>query len=233
MSSRVWVLAGALSGVVAGLAILAAIVAFSPEPSIAQATRAPSAAASMPGSPAPGSSVGPSSSATAALGGGSAAPSGPGAASPAGTRSAMHIGEPAPVLAVTQVGGGSIDLAELRGRPVWVVFMTTTCARCGDEVTLMNGFLARYGTAGLVILAIDVKETEGTVATFAKRLSAAFPFGLDLDGSVQAAWEVPSLPAHYWVDMGGVIRDALVGPAGSAGAVRGLQQILPGVTVTP
>ncbi len=231
MSSRVWVLAGALSGVVAGLAIMAAIVALGPEPSIALATPVPSAAGRVSGSPAPGASLGPSTTATAAPGAGSPLPSG--AASPAATRSVMHIGQPAPVLAVTQVGGGSIDLAELRGRPVWVVFMSTTCARCGAEVTLVNGFLARYGSAGLVVLAIDVKESEGTVATFAKRLSATFPFGLDLDGSAQTEWEVPGLPAHFWVDKDGIIRDALPGPAGSAGAVHGLQQILPGVTVTP
>jgi peroxiredoxin len=145
----------------------------------------------------------------------------------------MHIGEPAPVLAVTQVGGGSIDLAQLRGRPVWVVFLNTTCARCSEELTLMNDFLARYSSAGLVILAIDVKESEGTVATFAKRVSATFPFGLDLDGSAQTLWEVLSLPVHFWVDKDGIIRDAVPGVAGSAGMVHGLQQILTGVTVTP
>ena len=90
-----------------------------------------------------------------------------------------------------QVGGGTIDLTNLRGQPVWVNFMATNCPPCVDEFPLMNGFAARYGDDGLVILAIDVKEEEGPVAAFAESLSATFPLGLDRDGAAQTAG-VPS-----------------------------------------
>jgi len=145
----------------------------------------------------------------------------------------MHIGERAPVLVVPQVGGGTIDLATLRGRPVWVNFMATSCRSCIDEFPLMNGFAARYASTGLVILAIDVREDEGTVASFAKRLNAIFPLGLDLDGNAQREWDVLTLPFHYWIDKDGIIRDAALGGSGADTMARGLSQILPGVTVTP
>ena len=95
----------------------------------------------------------------------------------------FHIGEPAPALVVPQVGGGTIDLANLKGKPVWVNFMGTYCPPCHDEFPLMNGFAARYADDGLVVLAIDVKEDEGTVAAFANDLNATFPLGLDTDGA--------------------------------------------------
>ena len=41
-----------------------------------------------------------------------------------------------------QVGGGTIDLANLKGKPVWVNFMGTDCPPCQDEFPLMNGFAA-------------------------------------------------------------------------------------------
>jgi hypothetical protein len=97
----------------------------------------------------------------------------------------------------------------------------------------MAGFLSRYASTGLVVLAIDVREDEGTAATFANGVGVTFPFGLDLDGSAQQEWEVLGLPTHFWIDSDGVIRDASPGTSSAATMVRGLSPILPGVTVTP
>lgn len=132
-----------------------------------------------------------------------------------------------------QVGGGTIDLANLKGQPVWVNFMATNCPPCVDEFPLMNGFAARYGDDGLVILAIDVKEEEGTVAAFANELDATFPMGLDTDGAAQAAWDATALPVHFWVDTDGVVRDGAQGGIGSDIMARGVGTILPDVEVTP
>jgi cytochrome c biogenesis protein CcmG/thiol:disulfide interchange protein DsbE len=145
----------------------------------------------------------------------------------------FHIGETAPSLVVPQVGGGTIDLTNLAGKPVWVNFMGTYCPPCVDEFPLMNGFAARYADTGLVILAIDVKEEEGVVAAFAEELGATFPLGLDADGSAAADWDAIALPVHFWIDAEGVIRDGALGGIGPDVMARGLQSILPGVTVTP
>ena len=124
--------------------------------------------------------------------------------SPRSVRAALfHIGEQAPPLVVPQVGGGTIDLADLRGKAVWVNFMGTYSPPCVDEFPLMSGFAARHAADGLVVLAIDVREDEGTVATFANELGATFPLGLDGDGSVAATWGANALPVHYWIDKEG------------------------------
>ena len=155
------------------------------------------------------------------------------ARSPSGSAALFHIGEPAPALVVPRVGGGTIDLANLKGQPVWVNFMGTYCPPCQDEFPLMNGFAARYGDDGLVILAIDVKEDEGTVAAFANELNATFPLGLDTDGAAAAAWGAAVLPVHFWIDTDGIIRDGALGGIGADIMARGVQTILPGVEVTP
>ena len=154
-------------------------------------------------------------------------------ASPSGSGALFHIGEPAPALVVPRVGGGTIDLANLKGKPVWVNFMGTYCPPCQDEFPLMNGFAARYGDDGLVILAIDVKEDEGTVAAFANELNATFPLGLDRDGSAQITWDALALPVHFWIDTKGIIRDGALGGIGPDIMARGVSTILPGVEVTP
>jgi cytochrome c biogenesis protein CcmG/thiol:disulfide interchange protein DsbE len=230
MSSRLSILAGLLAGVLVAVVVLGGILYFAPEPSAAE-TPAPQPSIAI-GSPSPSPS--PSVAASPSGSGASAAPS-DGASPSSGSSLAglFHVGEAAPALSVPQVGGGTIDLTNLRGKPVWVNFMATNCPPCLDEFPLMNGFAARYGDKGLVILAIDVKEEEGPVAAFADQLSASFPLGLDLDGSAQQRWGALALPVHYWIDKDGIIRDGALGGIGPDIMARGLSAIMPGVDVTP
>ncbi len=225
MSSRVSILAGLLTGVLAAALVLGGIVAFAPERGVAASpTPAPSTSIGRPApSPSPGESpdAGPSPSAP------------PFSSGSPGTGPLFHVGEAAPALVAPQVGGGTIDLANLKGQPVWVNVMGTYCPPCVDEFPLMNGFAARYADDGLVVLAIDVKEDEGTVAAFAEGLGSTFPLGLDADGSAQARWDAAALPIHFWIDKDGVIRDGALGGIGPDIMARGLRTILPGVDVTP
>ena len=97
----------------------------------------------------------------------------------------------------------------------------------------MNGFHARYADKGLVIIAVDVKEDEGTAAAFAERLEATFPMGLDSDGSAAQRWGAAALPVHFWIDKDGIIRDGALGGIGPDIMARGLETIMPGVDVQP
>ena len=116
---------------------------------------------------------------------------------------------------------------------MWVNFMGTDCRPCVDQFPLMNGFHARYGDAGLVVIAVDVKEDEGTVAAFAEQSNATFPLGLDTDGSAQTRWDAAALPVHFWIDKDGVIRDGAHGGIGPDIMARGLRTIMPGIDVQP
>ena len=216
MGPRFAIAAGLLAGVGVAAVLVIGVLALAPDPpapsiaapSIAQGSGEPTVSAS-------GASTAPTASANA------------------GSSSAFHIGEPAPSLVVPQVGGGTIDLAALRGKPVWVNFMATWCPSCQDEFPLMNGFAARYSEAGLVVLAIDVREEEGVVAGFAQGLNVIFPLGLDIDGHAADSWDAVALPVHFWIDADGIIRDGAAGGIGADMMVRGLRSILPGVDVAP
>src|SRR5205823_5414380 len=108
---------------------------------------------------------------------GSALPSGSPTPSPSASSSAaglFHIGEPAPALVVAKIGGGDLDLTSLRGKPVWLNFMATWCPSCRDELPLMNGYSARYGGDGLVVVAVDVKEAADLVGPYMTSLNVNF-----------------------------------------------------------
>lgn len=222
MRPRLAVFAGLLAGLLAAAAILGAIVAFVPVPG-------PSAAP-LPtldlATPVPAVSAGPSVSPPAS---GSGSPGASAVVSPG----AFHVGEPAPPLVVSQLGGGTIDLAALKGHPIWLNFMATWCPPCRDELPLMGGFAARYGPKGLVVIAIDVREDEAVVSPFLNSVGVTFPVGLDRDGTAQAAWGAFALPVHFWIDAQGIVRDGVLGGIGPDIMARGLRAILPGVNVTP
>ena len=221
MGPRTAIVAGLLVGIAAAVALLAGVYAFAPEPVVpAPSVAAPSIAIS---SASPAVSASASAPATA----------GPSVEPPVGEPLPFHVGEPAPALAVPQVGGGSIDLAALRGKPVWVNFMATWCPPCRDEFPLMNDFAIRYADTGLVVVAIDVKEEEGLVSGFAASLGATFPLGLDLDGRAAETWDALALPVHFWIDADGIVRDGALGGIGPDVMAAGLRTILPGVDVTP
>lgn len=220
MGPRSSVVLGLLLGLVVAAAIFVGIVALAPEAG-GTATPAPSLALSP--SPSPVASAGPTSS-------GSPGGSTSAAASPGGQ---SLVGRPAPSLRVEQLGGGTVDLAALRGKPVWVAFVGTGCTACRDELQRMADYANRYAETGLVVVAVDTGEDEAVVAPSMESLGVTFPVGLDPNGSALAAWNGATLPAHYWVDASGVVRAAASGGLGPDGMSASLETILPGVDVTP
>ena len=218
---RLPVAAGLLSGVLVAVLIAAAIVLLAPEPAPVRPSpsASPTLAASNPEEP--------SASASA-----SADQPSPTLASATTSGANFHVGEVAPALRLPQVGGGTVDLAALRGRPVWVNFMRTDCPPCRDEFPLMNGFAARYASTKLLIVAVDIRESEAVADDFARSLDATFPVALDADGAVQSTWGAIVLPVHFWIDAEGVIRGGALGGIGPDIMADGLRKILPGVDVT-
>jgi thiol-disulfide isomerase/thioredoxin len=218
MMVRLSIVAGLVAGVAVAALVFGGMVAFAPgsvplssaAPSFVLASASPSPVGSIPASGAPGTSTGPSASL------------GP-----------FHIGQAAPALVLPQAGGGTIDLANLKGKPVWINFMATWCPSCQDEFPLMNGFATRYAANGLVVIAIDVREEEGAVVAFAEELGATFPLGLDADGIAADTWDAVALPVHFWIDADGIVRDGALGGIGPDVMAAGLKKIMPGVDVTP
>jgi thiol-disulfide isomerase/thioredoxin len=220
MMARLSIVIGLVVGIAVAALLLGGIYALAPEDQPLPSAEPSIAASSMTPGPAPSASAS-----------GSAAPE----ASPSATVTAgqFRVGQPAPALIVPRVGGGTIDLAALKGRPVWVDFMTTGCPSCKDEFQLMNGFAARFEDTGLAVVAIDVGEDEAAVAAFGESLGATFPLGLDEDRQASLDWDAVALPVHFWIDADGIVQHRALGGIGPDVMVEGLRSILPGVDVTP
>jgi len=109
------------------------------------------------------------------------------------------------------LGGGSVSLAGLEGKVVFLNFWATWCPPCREEMPSMEKLHARFTGRNFTILAVDLQEDEKTVAEFVKRHRLSFPVALDGSGGIGGTYGVRGIPTTYIVDRRGGIVGAAVG----------------------
>lgn len=138
----------------------------------------------------------------------------------------VDIGNAAPPLKVVGLGEvAEIDLAALKGSPVWVNFTASWCPTCRDELATMERFA--LANPGVTILVVGVKEPADVVQALVDSTAITMPVGLDLDGQAQLAWNAYALPVHFFVDKEGIVREYIYGAPGPDQFLAGLKTILP------
>ena len=128
----------------------------------------------------------------------------------AGVQQPPAAGDSAPGFTATDIDGTPVSLEELRGKPVWLVFMATWCTGCRTEIPDIQGVVASRGDAVRVVV-IYVGESRNTVSDYSKRVGNDFPEVVDQDQQISAAYGIMGVPTHYFMDAGGVVRQRHVG----------------------
>ena len=128
----------------------------------------------------------------------------------AGVQQPPAAGDSAPGFTATDIDGTPVSLEELRGKPVWLVFMATWCTGCRTEIPDIQGVVASRGDAVRVVV-IYVGESRNTVSDYSKRVGNDFPEVVDQDQQISAAYGIMGVPTHYFIDAGGVVRQRHVG----------------------
>ena len=125
------------------------------------------------------------------------------------------IGRPAPAFALKAVGSGeTIDIAQLRGRPVVLNFWATWCAPCWDEhPTLVQN--ARMLGGNVQFVGVVFNDTEDKIQGFLNERGSAYPTLLDQQGKTAIAYGVGGVPETYFIDKQGTIVAKYSGPMNS------------------
>jgi peroxiredoxin len=129
-----------------------------------------------------------------------------------GRSPAAEIGRAAPDFRLSQLGGGEVQLSDLRGRVVILNFWATWCAPCRQEMPeFVRIYSAKQGQ-GLEIVAVDLQEAESQVQSFVDEFGMRFPILFDRSGEVARTYRVNQLPVTLIIDRDGVVRAAKYGP---------------------
>lgn len=149
-----------------------------------------------------------------------------------GRSPAVETGRAAPDFLLETPGGGDLRLSDLQGHPVLVNFWTTWCGPCRAEMPEFVASYERYRDDGLVIVGVNLQETDGQVTEFAGEFGIDFPLVMDRDGELTDVWRlggpVQGIPTTYFIDTTGVIRASFFGPMQDNDLEERLAEIMPG-----
>ncbi len=103
------------------------------------------------------------------------------------------------------VDGRILNLAELKGQPVLVVFWATTCAACIKEMPHLIDLYHELAPRGLEIIAVAMAyDPPNQVMEMRRRQQIPYPVALDIQGVLAGAFgDVRLTPTTFLVDDNG------------------------------
>ena len=126
--------------------------------------------------------------------------------------------------ALQDIGGKSLQLSSLRGKPVIINFWATWCVPCRDEMPLLNHSANLLKDKALFI-AVNNDEESAVVRDYVSSLAIQFPVLLDPGGKINALFYVQSYPNTFFIDSNGVLRAQHIGQMDEALLTRGLEAV--------
>ncbi len=118
---------------------------------------------------------------------------------------------PAPPLILKDLTGRQHKLDNYKGKVVLVNFWGSWCSPCVEEMPALQRLANRFAERGLVVLAVNVNQSDTAIERFMRGMS------LDLtvlkDGNAKAAelWQVEYYPSSFAIDKHGNLRFASQG----------------------
>jgi thiol-disulfide isomerase/thioredoxin len=111
----------------------------------------------------------------------------------------------APKLALKDLNGQPVTLAQFKGKVVVVNFWATWCPPCRREFPSMERLRDKMSGKAFAILAVNEGEEVEKIEQFISTLDRQPEFAtlLDLDGSAMTSWPVRGLPTTFIIDKRG------------------------------
>jgi peroxiredoxin len=130
--------------------------------------------------------------------------------------------------ALTDISGKPVQLADLRGKAVWLNFWASWCPPCQSETPVLRDLADRYRDRGLVVVGISVQETSpANVADYARRYQLDYTIATDSTGEIFRTWRLYGLPTQFFIGPEGAIRSVVPAPMTETRAIAQIEAILP------
>ncbi|MFH1218003.1 MAG: TlpA disulfide reductase family protein [Pseudomonadota bacterium] len=139
------------------------------------------------------------------------------------------VDQPAPDFSLKDIQGKTWNLADLRGKVVFVNFWATWCPPCQEELPSMEGLHRGMPASSFQMLTILNNDRADFAQNLALKRGYTFPILLDPESKVASAYGITGVPETFIIDPQGVLREKHIGPRdwNSQGAWQMLSTYLP------
>lgn len=121
-----------------------------------------------------------------------------------------NLNQPAPAFSLPETDGGQVDLASFAGRPVLLVFWSSSCSICQRELPMLNRLEPELRSKGVSVVTILIGG-EGEARDYMSSNSINLKSLYDADGTVARAYHVGGIPRLVLVGADGKIKRAASG----------------------
>jgi cytochrome c biogenesis protein CcmG, thiol:disulfide interchange protein DsbE len=127
------------------------------------------------------------------------------------SNSSLAVGDRAPDKELTRLGGpGTGDIADYRGKWVFVNFWASWCAPCKEEAPALESFQDANSPHNFTVLGINLDDTTGDAQEFVQRYGLTYPQLREGDGSDRRdAYGMTGFPESF-----------LINPQGNVALIR-------------
>ena len=142
------------------------------------------------------------------------------------------VGRPAPGFTLTLFDGRAVQLADFRGKVVFVNFWASWCPPCRAEAPMLESMWRRLREQGVLFLGVNTQDEEPRARAFLAEFGITFPSGRDPDGRIAIDYGVWGLPEAFIVDPAGRITYKHIGTIGAAQLAEKLHETRRGIVST-
>jgi cytochrome c biogenesis protein CcmG/thiol:disulfide interchange protein DsbE len=122
------------------------------------------------------------------------------------------VGRPAAAFSLTTFDGKPLTLEGLHGQVVVLNFWASWCyPACYEEAPVLEAGWRAYRERGLVVVGVDIQDTEEAARRFMDQFKLTFPNAPDPKGKVSIDYGVYGVPETFVIDRQGRIRAKHVG----------------------
>jgi cytochrome c biogenesis protein CcmG/thiol:disulfide interchange protein DsbE len=124
-------------------------------------------------------------------------------------------------------GGGSVSLADFRGKVVVLNFWASWCAPCKDEAPELEAAWQRWRDRGVVVIGVDQQDLSSDARRFVDRYDLTYPSLHDKHQWTWGRYGLSGLPETWFVDREGrLVGEHVEGPVSAEELDRNIRVAL-------
>jgi thiol-disulfide isomerase/thioredoxin len=100
---------------------------------------------------------------------------------------------------------GQLDLADHRGKVVYLDFWASWCKPCRESFPWMNSLLARYPADRFTVITINLDAEASEMHRFLQKIPAQFDVYRDSSGAIAEKFQLEGMPTSFLIDPSGKV----------------------------